>query len=222
MLMDNEMRLKAKEKRECISYKCHAGLMEAIHPVFINGILAGYVMIGQYRSSENMSTLVRKDGEEKGLVLELEAAFYQTPLIHQSRLNHILGLLRLIVDYVISKEIVSLKGNVLIGKILSLFETNPDKKISLKEAAEYIGKSESWISHEFKAKLGMTFLQAVLQKKLDLADEMLTYKPDFSIDQISEKLGFCDRFYFSRVYKQYRNETPAEYRKKSLLPGKPE
>jgi len=218
MLMDTEMRLKAKKEKRCISYQCHAGLMEAIHPIFINDILAGYVMIGQYRLAEQLCEQVKKDAEKKGTLKELKKAFLQTPLIPLKRLDHILGLLTLIVDYVISKEIVSLQGNVMIGKILARVENQPDKKLGLKDAARFIGKSESWVSHEFKAKLGMTFLEAIIRKKLDLADELLRCRPDLSIEQISEQLGFCDRFYFSRVYKQHRKETPSEYRKKSSLP----
>ena len=44
------------------------------------------------------------------------------------------------------------------------------------------------------------------------AKQMLS-DPALTIGQISQKLGFCDQFYFSRRFKENSRQTPSEYRK---------
>ena len=46
------------------------------------------------------------------------------------------------------------------------------------------------------------------------AKQMLS-DPALTIGQISQKLGFCDQFYFSRRFKQLCGTTPLKYRKNS-------
>src|SRR6056297_117735 len=50
--LDRQMMQAATEKREMISYTCHAGMREAVVPLIVDEQLAGYVMIGQFRSLE--------------------------------------------------------------------------------------------------------------------------------------------------------------------------
>ena len=45
------------------------------------------------------------------------------------------------------------------------------------------------------------------QRRLLLSDE--------PIQQISEELGFCDQFYFSKKFKQFSGISPIKYRKQS-------
>ncbi len=46
---------------------------------------------------------------------------------------------------------------------------------------------------------------------------------EISIKDVAEATGFCDRYHFSRVFKQLRGVGPAEYRQqaKRILEAKP-
>ena len=37
---------------------------------------------------------------------------------------------------------------------------------------------------------------------------------DLSVNEVSETLGFCDQFYFSRYFKRRCGESPLKYRKR--------
>ena len=55
-------------------------------------------------------------------------------------------------------------------------------------------------------------LKHLLEKKLEKAEEYFCMKPEMSIEEVAEKVGFQDQFYFSRLYRKYRGIPPSEYR----------
>ena len=50
-----------------------------------------------------------------------------------------------------------------------------------------------------------------IEAKLDKAEEYFRTIPGISIGEVSEKLGYDDQFYFSRIYKKFRKIPPKEY-----------
>ncbi len=74
---------------------------------------------------------------------------------------------------------------------------------------------ESTLCKHFKDELGVTVGQYI-DNSIFLAAEKMLVKSNFSIRQISETLGFCDQFYFSRRFRQKYGQTPLQYRKRML------
>lgn len=74
--------------------------------------------------------------------------------------------------------------------------------------------SVSHLQHTFKAQTGSSVIDCINRTRIDNAAELLR-KTDLHISHISEKVGFSDYNYFSRVFKKYRAMTPSEYRKLS-------
>ncbi len=72
---------------------------------------------------------------------------------------------------------------------------------------------ESTLCKHFKEELGVTVGQYI-DDSIFLAAEKMLLKSNFSIRRISETLGFCDQFYFSRRFRQKYNQTPLQYRKR--------
>ena len=76
--MDAEMRAEAERSDGVISYRCHAGIQEGLAAVRMRGRTIGYLMIGQFRVSEEPpAELVKFPPERRA---ELEKAFFALPL----------------------------------------------------------------------------------------------------------------------------------------------
>jgi len=60
--------------------------------------------------------------------------------------------------------------------------------------------------------MGESPQQYARRKRIEQACVLLHFSGD-SVDQIAEATGFCDRYHFSRVFKQVRGMGPAEFRK---------
>ena len=208
---ENKCRECARQKK-VINYVCHAGIEEAVAPIFVETQLVGYAMLGQFRSSQNLPAKVLKIAQGNGCKTELLEYFYDLPYYNKIKIKNILGLFTILVDYIITKEIISVKGERLINKTLAYIEQHIDRPITLDEVAENAGRSRSSISHSFRKILGKSFSKVVIEAKLSKAEEYFKNTPNLSIEEVAFKLGYKDPLYFSRLYKKNRGISPSEYR----------
>ncbi len=203
---------KAINTRSLVCYKCHAGLAEAIIPIFHNDQLLGKVFIGQFRSIEKIPAKVLADAEERGLGSSLQVAFDELPYVPQERMDHILGILSTLVGYIITQRMVSFELDSVVQQLVNLLDENIASSLTLQDAAEAVGKSPSSVSHLFRKQFGQSFKQAFLSFKLAHADVLLKTQSEMTIKQIAEAVGYDDPLYFSRLYKKYRGITPSAIR----------
>lgn len=98
-----------------------------------------------------------------------------------------------------------------------------DKHLSAKLTAQNIADdlyiSIHSLQRHFRQEVGVTLGKYISNRVVNAAAYAL-YSRKQSIKQISQSLGFCDQFYFSRVFSAHYGTTPSEYRKKAMPDGK--
>lgn len=208
--LDESKRQEAASKRATVCYVCHAGLVEAIKPIYFEDKLLGFVMIGQFRSEEHVPAKVARDWGLNQNVHELESAYSSLPYVPRDRIDDILGLFSVMVDYIVVQRMVILKGSVVLQEIIEHIESHVDQEITLADAAGLVHKSPSTVSHLFKSKLGKSFKQTLIEAKLRKAEEYMAADPDITIAEAAAKVGYADPLYFSRIYKRYRGVPPSK------------
>ena len=213
--MDERKCRECAKQKKIVNYICHAGIEEAIAPIYVETQLAGYAMLGQFRSTRKLPTEVIKTAEQKGCKAQLLKHFQELPYYDKKQIKNILGLFTILVDYIITKEIVSVKGERLINKTLAYIEQNIHRSITLDEVAKNAGRSRSSISHTFKSILGKPFSRVVIEAKLSKAEDYFKNLPDLSIEEVAFKLGYKDPLYFSRLYKKHRGIPPSSFKKRN-------
>ncbi len=129
--------------------------------------------------------------------------------IKQSMLSHITSMLS--PDAVSS--FFSTEYSPMVQKTIDYIQLNLSVQITTASLAERLFISESTLCKHFKNEVGVTIGKYIDDQIFFSAEKMLL-KSDWSINQISLSLGFCDQFYFSRRFKQKYGSTPHEYRKK--------
>ncbi|KAA3640571.1 MAG: AraC family transcriptional regulator [Bacteroidetes bacterium] len=92
--------------------------------------------------------------------------------------------------------------------------THYHRKISLDEAASYIGMNRSSFCTFFKKEKGKTFFETLNEYRINCACLMLreTLKP---VSEICFAVGFNDIPYFNRTFKKFKGVTPKNYREAS-------
>jgi len=214
--MDNKRRIEAKARGDTICYRCHAGLDESITPLYSNDQLLGYVGFGQFRTAPGISSQVLRDWSKKYPAAELQKAYDQLPFYSPEKVQHILGLFSVLVKYIVSQRMITIKGDLLAQQMLSYIDRHIDQSVTLQEVARHFGRSESTVSHLFRKKFNSGFKQTLIDLKLAKADEYLKTFPNLKISEIAEKIGYDDPLYFSRLYKKNRKLTPRQYQEKFL------
>jgi AraC-like DNA-binding protein len=201
----------AKNKQQLIAYQCPAGLMETIKPVYFRDKLAGYVMFGQIKTTKKMPEQVKKDWRRKFGTAELEKAFSRNAFTSEKDFNNIVALFSILVDYIVSKQMIVLKSNALVEEVLSFIEKNCSRKVTLAEVARHVNKSQSSVSHLFRQAFGKTLKTVMIELKLEKVEKLLRDDPGMTISRAALMAGYEDQFYFSRVYRKYRRVSPLEF-----------
>ena len=101
----------------------------------------------------------------------------------------------------------------IVNKAINIIVETPSIRLNTKKIATTLFVSESYLSKQFKKETGLT-VGEYIDKMVFYSAQIKLIESQKSISEISEIYGFCDRFYFSRRFKQLFGETPAQYRKR--------
>ena len=88
-------------------------------------------------------------------------------------------------------------------------------KLTADQIARHAGLSVRNLNHLFKEEVNQPPMRILLDYRLDEGCRLLRHTED-SIEAIAEVCGLVNRYYFSRMLRQYRNTSPAAYRDEHL------
>jgi transcriptional regulator GlxA family with amidase domain len=109
--------------------------------------------------------------------------------------------------------------NPVTGALYSI-EDNLAAPMDNRALSRACGLSESHFIRTFRAVMGQTPAQYILDRRVAQAAQRLLYTRD-SIEQIAEACGFPNRSYFTRVFTRRAGTPPATFRRKgspSIVP----
>lgn len=95
-------------------------------------------------------------------------------------------------------------------RVLEFINRNYKKGISLSDAADFTGVSNSYISRVFKEDLGMGFVEYLNHTRVEKAKQLIENSGD-KLKEIVSKVGFNNYNYFFKVFKEITGMTPVEY-----------
>ncbi len=98
---------------------------------------------------------------------------------------------------------------------LTLIKQNLSIQLNSSRLAEQLFVSKSTLERDFRREVGSPIGKYINSLVLFHAERLLL-KTDLPISQISEILGFCDQFYFSRRFKVKFLQSPQRYRNQKL------
>jgi len=86
-----------------------------------------------------------------------------------------------------------------------------DQKISLEEVAERLYLNSSYFSRLFKKETGENFTEYVTRMKMEKAKELML-DSNRTIESIAEMLGYDNKGYFVKLYKNHYGVSPRRYK----------
>lgn len=108
------------------------------------------------------------------------------------------------------------EGEAVIRKAIAYIEDNygsPD--LSLEEISKACYISPNYLSRLFKKKRGCTLMEHLRNVRINQA-KLLLQEGDMTMSEVAQSVGYSDRTYFCKVFKQVVGLSPAEYRRRFL------
>lgn len=187
--------------------------------------LDGLQLIRRVRSHSNAAKVIFISGYEDFAYAQqaicLGASGYVTKPIDQEEL---LSLVKSEIDKILQedragrelemKQSVRMSPEPRIQDILQEMETAPGE-VSLKSLSEQWNCSPAYVSQLFKDLTGYNFKDHLLACRMKRAKQLLL-SPS-TTTEICNVLGYSDYDYFSKAFKRYYGESPAEYKKRHTL-----
>ncbi len=186
-------------------------------------IRGGIVAADQLRQMKNIfivtATLVSRAAIRGGL--DVEDAFSLSDYYIQSceRLDQPEKIVNLqyhmVLDYTEKVEKLHLGGRPgkLSAAVANYVQHHLSEVISTEELARSLYMSRTYLSAKFRDETGMKLAEFIAKEKTEEAKRLLRYTERSAAD-ISDYLGYSSPAHFTRVFKKYTGQTPAEYRAK--------
>lgn len=130
----------------------------------------------------------------------------------QDILHHYLSILFL----ELSRSLPAVQNNSYKGlnksliKVLELIDQNY-QDLSLASCAKQLGFNKNYLSNLIKQESHQTFTNLLNQKKLMMAKQLIE-TTDFSIETITQQVGFSNKTYFYKKYQEIFHEKPSQSR----------
>ena len=99
-----------------------------------------------------------------------------------------------------------------VDRIIAEIREHFTEDISLSEYALKYDMSLASLSSQLKEKLSMNYSDYLTSLRIQKAKELLK-EQNLSIQEIAEKSGYTDYFYFTKVFKRVEGISPSKYRK---------
>jgi YesN/AraC family two-component response regulator len=111
----------------------------------------------------------------------------------------------------ISRQSPKNSDDLLIEKATTYLESHISEDLTRESVARAVGISPSHFSRLIREKKGRTFTDLLNQYRIERACVLLVRSSN-TLAHIANETGFCDQSYFSKVFRKYKDMSPAKYR----------
>ncbi len=98
-----------------------------------------------------------------------------------------------------------------VSESIAYMKSNIDKLLSVENLAAKMNCSSSHFTSIFKKATGVSPIEYFIKLKIHYACQLLS-QTNLRISEVSNKLGYDDSFYFSRLFKKMTEKSPKDYR----------
>ena len=103
--------------------------------------------------------------------------------------------------------------NAIVNKSISFIHDEILKPLSLEYIASYLNVHPYYLSRIFKQEVGLSITEYISRKRIKDSKYFLL-QSDLPISNIAIILGFCNQSYYTKLFKEYNEITPLQFRNK--------
>jgi len=204
----------ASQKRDTVTYVCHAGLREAIMPIRVHDILIGYLMFGHIFSYDNreegIEQILEKCGRYDINDNALRTALYEQPYIRNDYILAASHILNAVATY-LSMEHMALFADTLPVQIESYIQSHLADDLSVPTICRQFQIGKTALYKLCQENYGTGVAEVIRKERMEAACRMLESNPDLKVSDVATRCGFSDYNYFITAFKKETGHTPKAY-----------
>ncbi|MBQ8684017.1 MAG: PocR ligand-binding domain-containing protein [Clostridia bacterium] len=209
--------LHSKEAKQVYLYRCHAGLIEAVAPLFINETLVGYIILGQILHEEDANN-------NKNRILSYVSTYTDDALSalealtvkNEEHIQAAVKIMEICAHYLLMQSHIHLDKETLALQIEEYIDANLTSPLSVEVICEKFSLSHNMLYKLFEKFFGMPVAKYIRKKRIKAAKALI--RAGVSVTDASSRVGFLDYSYFSKVFKAETGMLPTKFRKKETDP----
>jgi len=193
-------------------YKCHMSVTEAVAPICSGNIIIGYLLFGQILDSdrEKVYRAARAASEKYGLIFT-EKMFSEMTTADEPYIQAAVNMMSMCASYLYANEIIRHDQNIIVYQLKEYLNRHLSEPLSVETLCSQFYLSRSKLYLLSKAYFGVGISDYIRTVRLERAKTLLRDTEE-SVSQIAAKVGIPDPNYFIRIFRQFENITPLQYR----------
>lgn len=214
-LCDKEACTNALKTKSTYSYKCHAGLLEAVTPVMHGNTVIGFIMLGQVLQTDKIdeswneifSYLKKYDLD----IEKVKKAYYKKKNLSPEIISSASNIMKACARYLYYTEMISLQHESLEWVIDKYIKEHLSEELNAEILCEHFLISKNRL-YEISNHLYSCGIATIIRKfRIDEAKKLLA-ATDYKINEIAAKCGIPDYNYFTKIFKAHTDGMlPSDY-----------
>lgn len=158
-------------------------------------------------------------GATHSLVLENRRETIRTllELFYESNLSGVIKIKTILYELVceafeVCSKNENIKYSALVERAIAFIDDNLSAALCIRDIADGLFVSPSKLQKSFKQETTVSIGKYIDDRIMYTAEREIR-KGELSLKEISDSLGFCDQFYFSRKFSDYYGSAPLKYKK---------
>lgn len=213
----------AAKQRGAYIYRCHAGLTEAVVPLYVGEVLVGYLWCGHVFSYPSFEDGIAEiDRRCTALPLEsadLEAACAVQPIITEEYVRSAARILHATASYLILERMATLREDSAAAQLDAYLTAHFTQPFTAEDICSALGLSRARLYRLCSQLYGCGLSTHVRALRLSHAKTLLSDHPELSISEVASTCGFGDYNYFIALFSREAGISPNAYRRQQCAPS---
>ena len=213
----------AKENRTHI-YRCHAGLTEAVTPLYVGKVLVGYLLFGHvfgYGSLEEGWEVISRCCEAYPVDPELlKAACGSCTQVSRDYIRSAARILHATASHLVQERMATLQEDTTAARLDAYLSAHYTEALTSQSLCRTLTIGRSKLYKLSDQLYGCGISQQVRRLRIERAKGLLLDYPEMRISRIAADCGYEDYNYFIAVFSQVVGESPGAYRKNQVVGNK--
>ena len=206
----------ALERKGPYRYRCHMGLTETVTPILYEGMLVGFMMVGQNLMREDLDTVkeniaaCKDPARRAALQAELASMRFTT----EAELCAMTNVVEMCVSYLYMKKLIQVRETPPAVLLKQYIEAHLDEELDVRCLCREFKLSKSSLYLLSREALGQGVTEYVRERRMERARELLA-AGDIPVSAVADRVGYADTNYFTKVFKKHTGKTPTAWRREA-------